>query len=303
MLCSNAACLNRCCFSALPGPRRRLEHVGAALAAAQKAASKDVSASAISLLESPPADLWPRLNKVKGREKGGEGKGGDSCALGLSRSFAHVELNACLPACEPACLLQVVAKAAAKACAQLDAAVDGYGLAVEELEEAHAKVAAAARQQLLVHAREAANTALSRVKDRFNEIFQRDEQGMPRTWQPSVDVTAVTATGRKAAAQLLAQLSFVRSASSSGGGGTGASSAGAAAEAAVVRLAEEAAGPGPGSKRSGSSGADASTFDLLSAVEWPGVAEEDVLLAPGQCRSIWRQFMSDSTFSVQQVGG
>jgi hypothetical protein len=75
-------------------------------------------------------------------------------------------------------------------------------------------------------------------------------------------------------------------------------------EPSLSSLAEEAAGPGPGSKRSGSSGADASsTFDLLSAVEWPGVAEEDVLLAPGQCRSIWRQFMSDSTFSVQQVGG
>lgn len=42
----------------------RLEHVGEALAAAQKAASKDVSAAAISLLESPPADLWLRLTMV-----------------------------------------------------------------------------------------------------------------------------------------------------------------------------------------------------------------------------------------------
>ena len=75
----------------------------------------------------------------------------------------------------------------------------------------------------------------------------------------------------------------------------------APAEAAILRLAEDsAAGPGPGSRREASS---SSSFDLLSATEWPGVAEGDVLLAPAQCRSIWRQFMSDSTFAVQQVGG
>lgn len=33
---------------------------------------------------------------------------------------------------------------------------------------------------------------------------------MPRTWQPSTDVTGVTAAGRRAAAHLLSQLCFVR---------------------------------------------------------------------------------------------
>lgn len=237
----------------------RLEHVSEALAVAQKAAAKEVTAAAISLLEAPPTDLWPRLSKV-------------------------------------------VTKAAAKACVQLAAAVDGYGLSQEEQVEVEGKVGQAARQQMLVHAREAANTALSRVKDRFNEVFQRDEHGMPRTWQPSVDVTAVTASGRRAAAQLLSQLCFVRSP----GTGANTSAATAAAEAAVLRLADDsAAGPGPGSnaaaaaRRGGGSGAAA--FDLLSAAEWPGVGEDDVLLPPAQCRSIWRQFMSDSTFSVQQA--
>lgn len=45
----------------------RLEHVGEALAAAQKAAAKAVSAAAISLLEAPPADLWLRLTAVSWR--------------------------------------------------------------------------------------------------------------------------------------------------------------------------------------------------------------------------------------------
>lgn len=45
-------------------PACRLEHVSQSIGAAQKAAAKDVSAAAISLLEAPPADLWPRLSKV-----------------------------------------------------------------------------------------------------------------------------------------------------------------------------------------------------------------------------------------------
>lgn len=239
----------------------RLEHVGESLRAAQQAASKEVTAAAMSLLEAPPADLWPRLGKV-------------------------------------------VAKAASKASAQLDAALEGYGLAEDELESTHAQLAAAARRQLLVHAREAANTALSRIKDRFSEVFQRDEQGMPRTWQPSVDIATVTAAARRAAAQLLAQLCFVHSS----GCGAAAAAAAAAGEAAVLQLAEDvggaggAAAGGSGRLARSSSGGDAGSFDLQSAAQWPaGISEEDVLLSPAQVRSIWRQFMSDSTFAVQQA--
>ncbi len=41
--------------------------------------------------------------------------------------------------------------------------------------------------------------------------------------------------------------------------------------------------------------------DIMASSEWPGVAHADVLLSPGQCRAVWRQFSSDSTFTVQQV--
>ena len=52
----------------------------------------------------------------------------------------------------------------------------------------------------------------------------------------------------------------------------------------------------------GGRGSAAGGFDMLSASEWPGVPPAAVLLAPGQCRSMWRQFLSDSNFVVQQVG-
>ena len=41
--------------------------------------------------------------------------------------------------------------------------------------------------------------------------------------------------------------------------------------------------------------------DIMASSEWPGLAVDDVLLPPGQCRTIWRQFLSDSTLTVQQV--
>jgi len=44
-----------------------------------------------------------------------------------------------------------------------------------------------------------------------------------------------------------------------------------------------------------------SGFDLVAASEWPNLPAEVVLLSPSQCRTLWRQFSSDSTYAVQQV--
>lgn len=57
-----------------------------------------------------------------------------SALHGLGAASAHSALPLCTP--PP----QVVAKAASKASAQLDAAVEGYGLAEDELESTHAQV-------------------------------------------------------------------------------------------------------------------------------------------------------------------
>ena len=56
--------------------------------------------------------------------------------------------------------------------------------------------------------------------------------------------------------------------------------------------------------QAGGNGGDVSAsggVDIMASSEWPGLAADDVLLGPGQCRTVWRQFLSDSTFTVQQV--
>ena len=41
--------------------------------------------------------------------------------------------------------------------------------------------------------------------------------------------------------------------------------------------------------------------DMMAAQEWPGMAPDLVLLSPAQCRQLWRQFSSDSSYIVQQA--
>jgi hypothetical protein len=45
---------------------------------------------------------------------------------------------------------------------------------------------------------------------RFNEVFLRDEAGLPRAWSARANIPAVTASARAAAARLLAQLAVLR---------------------------------------------------------------------------------------------
>ncbi len=52
--------------------------------------------------------------------------------------------------------------------------------------------------------------------------------------------------------------------------------------------------------RAGGSGED--DFDIVAANDWPGVPPNRALLGPAQCRTLWRQFSSDSAYAVQQVG-
>lgn len=42
-------------------------------------------------------------------------------------------------------------------------------------------------------------------------------------------------------------------------------------------------------------------FDLVAASDWPDLPAEVVLLSPAQCRTLWRQFSSDSIYAVRQV--
>ena len=70
---------------------------------------------------------------------------------------------------------------------------------------------------------------------------------------------------------------------------------------------EQASDKASSSSRDSTAAADTaasstSGFDLVAASEWPDLPVDVVLLTPAQCRTLWRQFSSDSMYAVQQVG-
>ena len=208
-------------------------------------------------------------------------------------------------------LSAVVDREAKSASTAVAKALHGYGVEAAEEGELRGQVRTAARARLLSVAKEAANTALPRLKDCFAESFQKDEVGMPRTWTPAVDIPAVATDARRAAARLLSQLSIVRL----GGGGGEDGPEHEVIDKAMLNLAEmvttKATGGGGGGGGMVMAAATTTTtgavvkrgdaFDLTSANEWPGISKEDVLLSPAQVRTIWRQFSSDVALSVQQA--
>ena len=57
-----------------------------------------------------------------------------------------------------------------------------------------------AAAKMAQHLQEAALTRVSRMKDRFNEVFAMDKDGTPRTWRPSENIPALARQARLAAA-------------------------------------------------------------------------------------------------------
>lgn len=80
-------------------------------------------------------------------------------------------------------------------------------------------------------------------------------------------------------------------------------SGGDAVEAAVMNMVkkdiDDAAAPS-NSTGSGDS-AGRTSFELATATHWPGVSQDVVLIAPHEVRLAWREFMSASALTVQQV--
>ncbi|KAG2432901.1 hypothetical protein HXX76_008632 [Chlamydomonas incerta] len=224
-------------------------------------------------------------------------------------------LEVCGPGMWPK-LYGVCRDAAAAADKQLLAGLAGYGLGAEEAAALSEGLRARARASMEGHVREAALTRLSRMKDRFQEVFSQDESRAPRMWGARDDIPAIATAARLAAANVLAQLAVLRPPPGEAAKAQPGGEQGDAIEAAVLQLARtsSSADATPSTDASSSSAlpTDASSaaaasnhhgaLDLLSAAAWPGVSDESrVLLAPHDVRTSWREFMSYSNVAVQQA--
>lgn len=221
--------------------------MSAAVVEAEKQLSKGLTGPVISLLDTVPADLWPRLNRL---------------------------VNTSVP----------------KQWKIVLSSLQGYGLEEALLAKLQQGLHDYAQSRVAGHVREAANTVLSRMKDRFQREFTRDEASLPRRWGPRDNITDIMHKAFRDASFLLAQLSLLRLGKPQ--------EAYEVVDVGIRRLARDLGGlPAEPDAR----GEVDEEFDIHSASEWPGVSQEAVLLTPLQCRQHWRQFTSDSSLIVQQA--
>ncbi|CAL8460688.1 g219 [Coccomyxa elongata] len=242
-------------------------------------------------IEDVSRDIDAYINKLRFEKVAEVGKRAEKSLVAGLAGPSSALLDSCPSDLWPR-LGRLLSSSLGKASQVVEEGLHGYEVPQPDLEALHKQLANFGRARIESAAREAANTALPRMKERFTEVFSKDEGGMPRTWGPRANIQAANQKARLAAAQLLAQLAVLRLDTAQEG------------EADVVEQAVlEHAGEVPSS-----SGADLSArpagggaFDMVAAADWPGLPEHMVLLSPSQCRTLWRQFSSDTSYAVQQA--
>ncbi|KAG6782097.1 hypothetical protein POTOM_011485 [Populus tomentosa] len=133
-------------------------------------------------------------------------------------------------------------------------------------------------------AREESGRVLIRMKDRFSMLFSHDSDSMPRIWTGKEDIRAITKTARSASLKLLSVMAAIRLDDDVDNIETTLSSAlmDAKNNAAVK---DRSIIP----------------FDPLASNSWEKIPSTRTLITPVQCKSLWRQFKTETEYTVTQA--
>jgi len=143
-----------------------------------------------------------------------------------------------------------------------------------------------ARSVVEKKAREEAGKVLIRMKERFSIVFSHDNESMPRLWNGKVDIRAITKDARSASLKLLAVMAALRLDEQPDN---------------IEATLSSALTDGIGTTGSLLEGSSSSSVNPLASNTWEGVSPSDVLITPVQCKSLWRQFKSETEFTVGQA--
>ncbi|KAL8043355.1 hypothetical protein ABFX02_09G114700 [Erythranthe guttata] len=131
-------------------------------------------------------------------------------------------------------------------------------------------------------AKEEAGRVLIRMKDRFSTLFSHDAESMPRIWTGKEDIRAITKTARSASVKLLSIMAAIRLDD----------------EADNIESTLSLALVDPKAVASSNKSISA---DPLASSTWDKVPSSKTLLTPVQCKSLWRQFKTETEYTVGQA--
>lgn len=131
-------------------------------------------------------------------------------------------------------------------------------------------------------AKEEAARVLIRMKDRFTNEFSYDSDSMPRIWTGKEDIRAITKKARSASLKLLSVVAANR----------------LDEDADVIdKTLALAFSDVPNASRDRS----ISVTDPLASSTWNEVPQSKTLLSPVQCKSLWKQFETETKYTVSQA--
>ncbi|PIN04364.1 GTP-binding protein [Handroanthus impetiginosus] len=161
-------------------------------------------------------------------------------------------------------------------------ALSGFEMDEVTKDKMLAKLEDHARGVVETKAREEAGRVLIRMKDRFSTLFSHDSDSMPRVWTGKEDIRAITKTARSASLKLLSVMAAVRLDDT--------------ADSIENTLSLALVDP-----KSGTAANRSITGDPLASSSWDEIPSSKTLLTPVQCKSLWRQFKSETEYTVSQA--
>ncbi|XP_020272655.1 protein ROOT HAIR DEFECTIVE 3-like [Asparagus officinalis] len=139
-----------------------------------------------------------------------------------------------------------------------------------------------ARNVVEKKSREEASKVLIHMKDRFSTVFSHDKDSMPRVWTGKENIRKITKEARAAALKHLSVVAAIRLDEKSD---------------KIENILVSALTDAPVSKGKG----NAANIDPLASSSWEQVPPKDTLITPVQCKSLWRQFKTETEYTVTQA--
>ncbi|XP_058197059.1 protein ROOT HAIR DEFECTIVE 3 homolog 2 isoform X2 [Rhododendron vialii] len=131
--------------------------------------------------------------------------------------------------------------------------------------------------------REEAGKVLILMKDRFSSVFNHDIDSMPRVWTGKEDIRTITQNARSESLKLLSVMAAIRLDKKPD----------KIENVLFSSLMDGTVGvPYSQGRRIGDS------VDPLASSSWAEIPQDKTLITPVQCKTLWRQFKSETDYSV-----
>ncbi|KAL5579496.1 hypothetical protein UlMin_011938 [Ulmus minor] len=166
----------------------------------------------------------------------------------------------------------------------LSSALSGFEMYEETKTKMLARLEDYARGVVEAKAKEEAARVLMRMKDRFTTMFSHDSDSMPRVWTGKEDIRAITKTARSSSLKLLSVMAVIRLDDNEDD---------AVENTLTVALVDSTSGA--------VKDRSITTGDPLASSTWEKVPSSKTLLTPVHCKSLWRQFKTETEYTVSQA--